>query len=150
MSPATNPVQDLIAEVRSAFETETTIGRLLGRTKESLERFLANPASLDQVKESLASVLAERRSPTGNRWIRTVMAPGGCTRIQPISSASAPRTSARRPAASRMTMANWDGQSTAYCWVRQSSKSTSALMMAANRGEPSCVRYRQSGNEPER
>jgi hypothetical protein len=48
MSRLSNPVQDLIAEIRSAFETETTIGRLLGRAKQSLERFLANPASLDQ------------------------------------------------------------------------------------------------------
>lgn len=54
MNQVTNPVQELIAEVRSAFETETTIGRILGRTKESLERFLANAASLDQIKESLA------------------------------------------------------------------------------------------------
>ena len=58
MSQSANPVQDLIAETRSAFETETTISRILGRTKESLERFLANPASLDQIKESLARVLA--------------------------------------------------------------------------------------------
>jgi predicted metal-dependent enzyme (double-stranded beta helix superfamily) len=65
MSPVTNPVQDLIAEVRSAFETETTISRILGWTKESLERFLANPTSLDQIKESLARVLARRAVPYG-------------------------------------------------------------------------------------
>jgi len=33
MNQVTNPVQDLIAEVRSAFETETTISRLLGQAK---------------------------------------------------------------------------------------------------------------------
>jgi hypothetical protein len=65
MSPITNPVQALIEEVRSAFETETTIGRILGRTKESLEGFLANPASLDQIKESLARVLARKAIPYG-------------------------------------------------------------------------------------
>ena len=65
MNQVTNPVQDLIAEARSAFETETMIARILGRTKESLERFLASPASLDQVKESLASVLARKAIPYG-------------------------------------------------------------------------------------
>ncbi len=65
MSQSGNPVQVLIAEVRSAFETETTIPRILGRTKESLERFLANPASLDQIKESLARVLAGKAIPYG-------------------------------------------------------------------------------------
>ncbi|MEX0805524.1 MAG: hypothetical protein WD688_19720 [Candidatus Binatia bacterium] len=65
MNQVTNPVQDLIAEVCSAFETETTIGRLLGRTKESLERFLAKPDSLDQIKESLARVLARQAVPYG-------------------------------------------------------------------------------------
>ena len=65
MDQVTNPVQDLIAEVCSAFETETTIGRLLGRAKESLERFLAKPDSLDQIKESLARVLARQAVPYG-------------------------------------------------------------------------------------
>ena len=65
MNQATNPVQELIAEVRLGFETETTISRILGRTKKSLERFLANPASLDQIKESLARVLGRKAIPYG-------------------------------------------------------------------------------------
>ena len=65
MSQSTDPVQDLVAEVRSTFETATTIGRILDRTKESLERFLANPASLDQIKESLARVLSRKAIPYG-------------------------------------------------------------------------------------
>jgi len=65
MDQVINPVQELIAEVRLAFETETTIGRLLGRTKESLGRFLANPNSLDQIKDSLAHVLARKAIPYG-------------------------------------------------------------------------------------
>ena len=60
MIQSTDPVQNLIAELRSAFETETTIARILGRSKQSLERFLANPASLDQIKESLARVLSRK------------------------------------------------------------------------------------------
>jgi predicted metal-dependent enzyme (double-stranded beta helix superfamily) len=65
MSQSTDPVRDLIGEVRSVFETETTISRILGRTKQSLERFLTNPASLDHVKESLARVLARKAIPYG-------------------------------------------------------------------------------------
>ena len=65
MNQVASPVQDLIADVRSGFETETTIGQILGRAKESLERFLANPYSLDQVKESLARVLARKAVPYG-------------------------------------------------------------------------------------
>lgn len=65
MSQPTNAVHVLIDEVRAAFETETTIGRILARTKESLERFLANPYSLDQIKESLARVLARKAIPYG-------------------------------------------------------------------------------------
>ena len=65
MTQSTDPVQDLIAELRSAFETETTIGRILGRSKVSLERFLANPASLDRIKESLARVLSQKAIPYG-------------------------------------------------------------------------------------
>ncbi len=65
MDQVTNPVQELIAEVRLAFETETTISRILGRTKESLERFVANPRSLDQIKESQARVLARQAVPYG-------------------------------------------------------------------------------------
>ena len=58
-------MQELIEEVRSAFETETTIGQILGRTKESLERFLANPAALDQIRQSLERVLARKAIPYG-------------------------------------------------------------------------------------
>jgi hypothetical protein len=65
MSQPTNAVHVLIDEVRASFETETTIGRILARTKESLERFLANPYSLDQIKESLARVLARKAIPYG-------------------------------------------------------------------------------------
>ena len=65
MSAATNPAQVLIEEVRSGFETETTIARILHRTKQSLERFLANPASLDEIKASLARVLAQKAVPYG-------------------------------------------------------------------------------------
>ena len=65
MSQPTNDVHVLIEEVRAAFETETTNGRILTRTKESLERFLANPYSLDQFKESLARVLARKAIPYG-------------------------------------------------------------------------------------
>jgi predicted metal-dependent enzyme (double-stranded beta helix superfamily) len=65
MDQVTNPVQELIAEVRFAFETETTIGRILGRAKDCLERFLANPTSLDHIKESLARVLARQAVPYG-------------------------------------------------------------------------------------
>ena len=65
MIQSTDPVQDLIGELRSTFETETTISRILGRSKESLERFLANPASLDQIKESLARVLSRKAIPYG-------------------------------------------------------------------------------------
>jgi predicted metal-dependent enzyme (double-stranded beta helix superfamily) len=65
MSSLSGPVQVLIEEVRAAFETETTMGRLLGRAKESLERFLANPDSLHQIKESLERVLARKAVPYG-------------------------------------------------------------------------------------
>ena len=65
MSRSTNPVQELIEEVRSAFETETTLARILGRTKDCLERFLANPASLGQIKQSLERVLARKAIPYG-------------------------------------------------------------------------------------
>ena len=65
MTQSTDPVQNLIVELRSAFETETTIGRILGRSKQSLERFLANPASLDRIKESLARVLSRKAIPYG-------------------------------------------------------------------------------------
>ena len=152
MNQTTNPVQVLIEEMRSAFETETTIGRILGRTKESLERLLANPASLDRIKESLARVLARKAIPYGQpvdqdgygSW-RLYTDPNHLFCIRPT-----PRTSAPRPAASRMIMASSDGQSTVYWWARQSSKSTSALMTAANRGELSCVRCRRSVKRPER
>lgn len=59
------PVEELIAGVRAAFETETTIGQILQRTKESLERFLAHPEALDHVKESLGRVLARKSVPYG-------------------------------------------------------------------------------------
>jgi predicted metal-dependent enzyme (double-stranded beta helix superfamily) len=65
MHQTNNPVEELITETRAAFETETTVGRILERTKKSLERFLANPASLDHVKESLARVLARKSIPYG-------------------------------------------------------------------------------------
>jgi predicted metal-dependent enzyme (double-stranded beta helix superfamily) len=65
ISQSSDPVQSLIVEVRSTFETETTINRILARTKESLERFLANPAALDQIKESLARVLSRKAIPYG-------------------------------------------------------------------------------------
>ena len=65
MNQANNPVEELITETRAAFETETTVGRILERTKESLEQFLANPASLDHVKASLARVLARKSIPYG-------------------------------------------------------------------------------------
>ena len=65
MNQANNPVEELITETRAAFETETTVGRILERTKKSLERFLANPASLDRVKDSLARVLARKSIPYG-------------------------------------------------------------------------------------
>jgi hypothetical protein len=41
------------------------VGRILEQTKGALERFLANPASLDHVKESLARVLARKSIPYG-------------------------------------------------------------------------------------
>ena len=65
MNQANNPVEELITETRAAFETETTVGRILERTKKSLERFLANPTSLDHVKDSLARVLARKSIPYG-------------------------------------------------------------------------------------
>jgi hypothetical protein len=65
MNQTSQPVEALIAETRAAFESESTIGRILERTKQSLERFLANPASLDCVKESLARVLARKSIPYG-------------------------------------------------------------------------------------
>ena len=65
MNQANNPVEELVTETRAAFETETTVGRILERTKKSLERFLANPASLDHVKDSLARVLARKSIPYG-------------------------------------------------------------------------------------
>jgi predicted metal-dependent enzyme (double-stranded beta helix superfamily) len=65
MNSIADPVPILIEEVRAAFEAETTIARILARTKQSLERFLANPASLDQVKQSLARVLARKAIPYG-------------------------------------------------------------------------------------
>jgi predicted metal-dependent enzyme (double-stranded beta helix superfamily) len=58
-------VSILIEEVRAAFEAETTIDRILARTKQSLERFLANPATLDQIKQSLARVLDRKAIPYG-------------------------------------------------------------------------------------
>ena len=150
MSRSTNPVQELIEEVRSAFETETTIGRILGRTKECLERFLANPASLGQIKQSLERVLARKAIPYGQpvdqegygSW-RLYTDPTHLFCIRPP-------TSALRPRGSRMIMASSDGQSTVSWRARQSSKSTSALMMAVNRGGPSCEPYRQSDNGPAR
>ena len=65
MTQSTDPVQELIVALRSAFETETTISRILGRSKESLERFLANPASLNQIKDSLTRVLSRKAIPYG-------------------------------------------------------------------------------------
>jgi predicted metal-dependent enzyme (double-stranded beta helix superfamily) len=65
MNLVANPVEVLISAVRLAFETETTIDRLLGQTKEALQQFLANPNSLDQIKESLARVLDRRAIPYG-------------------------------------------------------------------------------------
>jgi predicted metal-dependent enzyme (double-stranded beta helix superfamily) len=65
MNQGNDPVEELIAETRAAFETETTVGRILTRTKDSLERFLANPVSLAQIKESLARVLARKSIPYG-------------------------------------------------------------------------------------
>jgi predicted metal-dependent enzyme (double-stranded beta helix superfamily) len=65
MTQSTDPVQELIAAVRTAFEAETTIGRILSRTKDSLERFLTNPASLEQIKDSLARVLSRKATPYG-------------------------------------------------------------------------------------
>lgn len=111
---STNPVQELIAEVRSAFETETTIGQLLGRTKESLERFLANPASLDQIKESLARVLARKAIPYGQPVDQDGYGSWRLYTDRTIFSASALLTSAPRPAASHMIMESSDGQFTVY------------------------------------
>jgi predicted metal-dependent enzyme (double-stranded beta helix superfamily) len=65
MNSIADPVPILIEEVRAAFEAETTIGQILARTKQSLERFLANPAALDQIKQSLARVLARKAIPYG-------------------------------------------------------------------------------------
>jgi predicted metal-dependent enzyme (double-stranded beta helix superfamily) len=65
MDPMSHPVEALIGATRAAFETETTVGRILERTKESLERFLADPASLGHVKESLKRVLARKSIPYG-------------------------------------------------------------------------------------
>ena len=65
MNSIPDPVPILIEEVRAAFEAETTIARILARTKKSLERFLANPASLDQIKQSLARVLDRKAIPYG-------------------------------------------------------------------------------------
>jgi predicted metal-dependent enzyme (double-stranded beta helix superfamily) len=47
MSVATTAVSLFVEEVRAAFETETTIDRILQRTKESLERLLVRPDCLD-------------------------------------------------------------------------------------------------------
>jgi predicted metal-dependent enzyme (double-stranded beta helix superfamily) len=65
MNSIADPVSILIEEVRAAFEAETTIDRILARTKQSLERFLANPATLDQIKQSLARVLDRKAIPYG-------------------------------------------------------------------------------------
>jgi len=65
MDPTSHPVEELIAATRAAFETKTTVKRILERTKESLERFLANPASLGHIKESQARVLARKSIPYG-------------------------------------------------------------------------------------
>jgi predicted metal-dependent enzyme (double-stranded beta helix superfamily) len=65
MNPTNQPVEQLIADTRAVFETETTVKRILERTKESLKRFLANPAALGQIKESLARVLARKSIPYG-------------------------------------------------------------------------------------
>jgi len=65
MDPMSHPVEELIAATRAAFETETTVGRILERTKESLVRFLADPASLGHIKESQARVLARKSIPYG-------------------------------------------------------------------------------------
>jgi predicted metal-dependent enzyme (double-stranded beta helix superfamily) len=65
MTETSHPVEELIIETRAAFETESTIGRILERTQESLEWFLANPVSLAQIKESLARVLARKSIPYG-------------------------------------------------------------------------------------
>ena len=65
MNQPTNAVHVLIEEVRTAYETETTIGRILGRTKDPLERFLTDSYSLDQIKELLECVLVRKASPYG-------------------------------------------------------------------------------------
>ncbi|MGB7947271.1 MAG: hypothetical protein WCH75_06285 [Candidatus Binatia bacterium] len=65
MDPMSHPVEELIAATRDGFETETTVARILERTKDSLERFLANPASLGHIKESQARVLARKSIPYG-------------------------------------------------------------------------------------
>jgi hypothetical protein len=65
MNSTDQPVEQLIADTRAVFETETTVHRILERTKAALECFLANPAALGQVKESLARVLAKKSIPYG-------------------------------------------------------------------------------------
>ena len=150
MDPLINPARDLVEEVRSAFETETTISRILDRTKESLERFLANPASLDQIKESLARVMARQAIPYGQpvdqdgygSW-RLYTDPNHLFCIRPTHQRS---TTSRQP----HDHGERDGQSTASWWARPSSKFTSALTMAANPGEPSCIRLSRSAKRRER
>jgi len=140
MNQATHPVQELIAETRAAFVTETTIGQILQRTKKSLERFLANPASLEQIKESLERVLARKAIPYGQpvdqegygSW-RLYTDPNHLFCIRPTHQRS---TTSRQPhdhgELGWAVYASW--------WARQFNKSTSDSMMAANRGEPGCVR----------
>jgi hypothetical protein len=150
MSQSTDPAQDLIVELRSAFETETTISRILGRSKESLERFLAHPASLDQIKQSLAKVLSRKAIPYGqpvdqdgySSW-KLYTDPTHLFCIRPTHQRS---TTSRHPT----IMVSLDGQSTEYSWARLSSKYTSAWTTAANRVELSCVRLRRSVNVRER
>lgn len=150
MNPSTDPVPRLITEVCSTFETETTISRILGRTKEALERFLANPASLDQVKESLARVLSRKAIPYGQPVDQEVTVLGNSIRTRIIFSAFALHTSAPQPAASHTIMASSSGRFMESCQARRSSRFTSAWTMAANRIELHCVRYHRSVNVREK
>jgi hypothetical protein len=131
MNPTNHPVEALIAETRAAFETESTIGRILERTKESLERFLAHPASLDHVKESLARVLARKSIPYGQPVDQDCYGSWRLYTDPYHFFASARRISAPPQAARRTTMASSAGRCTAFWWVRPCSKSTSVSMTAA-------------------
>ena len=78
MSQSTDPVQNLIAELRSAFETETTIGRILGRSK-AMPGTLSSKSRFPRSDQRIAGTGSVTKSDTlrpacGSGWLWFVAA----------------------------------------------------------------------------